>query len=147
MTALPQVSATAERDQLDTAFPLFLRQCNKIDVTPAGGNKLLRLHLFQCIDLVTKHGGRFINLRLCRPFHARNQAGHDFLVFALQEQGGVIHLCCVIFTADQADTRRGTTPDLVLQAGPVPVGEITVFTISKAEQFLDQVDAFTHRSS
>ena len=104
----------------------------------------MRLHLLQGVDLVAVHGR---HLELQAPgstFHAGDQARQDFLVAALEEQDRITDLIGIVRRLDQAHARRRTASDLVLQARPAAMREITVFTVPDPEKLLDQIDAFAN---
>ena len=100
---------------------------------------LALLNLAQFRDLIAINRRLLEMQRRRRRFHALRPFIDHLSAPAFQKQNCVLQLAPVAFPVDQTDAGRGTTPDLILQAGPTPGAEKTVLARAQPEHFLEEV--------
>ncbi len=99
----------------------------------AGGHDLLRLDDLELRQLVAQLRGLLeIQARGC-GLHAPAEILADLIVAPFQHLDRGAHIASVVLLGDQTHARRGTSLDLVLQAGPRAVREIGVVAIADAK--------------
>ena len=141
-----QQAPTAERHDCHAIHPAVAHQPNGIEVTARPGNQLLRFHRLEFGDLVTVVG-RALEIQLLRSvFHAFHQYLGDRLAAPLQEHHGVLDIAPIVLRTHQSHARCGTSPDLVLQAGALTVGEIAVFALADLEELLQLAEGLADRA-
>jgi hypothetical protein len=101
--------------------------------------------LLDRLNLVTKLRGRFELQGFGFLLHSLPELGNEFLLPAFDEQHRLSYLFPVFLRRDRKNTWSEATLDLILQAWPRAVLEITVFALAHLKHFLQQVKTVTHR--
>ena len=107
-------------------------------------HRLLVQHARQGTDAVAQHGRLLEAQFLGRSLHAGFHLLQDFLVPALQEGDGRVHVTTVGRLVNQADAGGAAAADLVQQARTRAVGEVAVFAGAQVEDLLQHLDALAH---
>lgn len=124
-----------------------MRDADGIDVVSGHPrHHLRRLDLLQHLDLITQARRLLVREFRCRLLHALTEVGNDLDVAAVEHLDGVGNVERVLLRGNQANTRPGTTIDLVLQAGARAVGEERVLAGAQPEQLLQQQQRLTRRN-
>ena len=107
-------------------------------------HRLLVQHARQGTDAVAQHSRLLEAQLLGRSLHAGFHLLQDFLVPALQEGDGRVHVTTVGRLVDQADAGGAAAADLVQQARTRTVGEVAVLAGAQVEDLLQHLDALAH---
>ncbi len=125
---------------------MVLGEADCVEVAARARHELLRLHALELRKLIAVlRGALEVELR-GRLLHALAEPlGHD-VAAALEEQDRVLEVARVVLLRDQADARRGAALDLVLQARPAPILEVTVLAAPELEELLELAQRLAHRA-
>ena len=107
-------------------------------------HRLLVQHARQGTDAVAQHGRLLEAQFLGRSLHAGFHLLQDFLVPALQEGDGRVHVTAVGGLVDQANAGGAAAADLVQQARTRAVGKVAVLAGTQVEDLLQHLDALAH---
>ena len=107
-------------------------------------HRLLVQYARQGTDAVAQHGRLLEAQFLGRSLHTGFHLLQDFLVPALQEGDGRVHVTTVGRLVDQADAGGTAAADLVQQARTRTVGEVAVLAGAQVEDLLQHLDALAH---
>jgi hypothetical protein len=115
-----------------------------VDVGRPAGHGAMFAHPLECGNLVAQAGCTLEVQRLGGGFHGDSQFVAQLVGLALQHAHRIAHLVRVLLRRHQPDTGGAAALDLVLQAGPIAMGEEGVAAGTQQEQLLQRAQGFAH---
>jgi len=94
---------------------------------------LARLHVGECRELVTQHGGALEIELLCCAVHVCAESNGHVLCTPVENHGGRLDVTGIGGRVDEPGARRGTAADLVFEAGTRAVREKRVLAAAQAK--------------
>ena len=134
-----EIDAAAHRDHHHGTDPAIDRGTDDVEIALPADLLTLGLQPTQRRDLLAQPRRGLEIQRLGRRLHLADQPVDELLVAAFEQFHRILHVARIVRLADEADTGRRASLDLVLQAGPRAVLEEAVATVAQLEQTHERV--------